>query len=133
MYLIEMPLICKDETFLIFDSDNDECTLGTHSCSNSGVCINAVGAYTCDCTETGYTGTHCTEGNIRIRRQCNILRRYFFICKTAQSKKNRLLQLCRFCETLNLNDFYQFCPGFVSQTKATSKHSDHFLIKQIID
>ena len=43
--------------------DEDECSLGTDSCSNSGVCINSVGSYSCDCTGTGYSGSDCTTGN----------------------------------------------------------------------
>ena len=31
-------------------------------CSNGGVCNNSPGSYSCTCTGTGYTGTHCTNG-----------------------------------------------------------------------
>ena len=42
--------------------DEDECSLGTHSCANSGTCVNTAGSYTCDCTGTGYSGSDCSTG-----------------------------------------------------------------------
>ena len=36
-------------------SDNNECILETHNCSDSATCTNTDGSYTCSC-KTGYTG-----------------------------------------------------------------------------
>ena len=44
---------------ILFISDNNECTLGTHNCHNNATCTNADGSFTCAC-DTGYSGNGVT-------------------------------------------------------------------------
>ena len=43
--------------FIIFPG---EC--GSNPCQHSGACSASGGAFTCDCSDTGYTGTLCETG-----------------------------------------------------------------------
>ena len=40
----------------------DECSAAVDPCANGGQCQNTVGSYSCDCTDTGYTGLGCETG-----------------------------------------------------------------------
>ena len=44
----------------VYLTDINECL--DSPCQNGGVCSNSVGAYSCDCTDTGYNGTNCETG-----------------------------------------------------------------------
>ena len=44
----------------VCSSDVNECL--DSPCQNGGVCSNSEGAYSCLCTDTGYTGTNCETG-----------------------------------------------------------------------
>ena len=41
-------------------SDINECH-DAFKCSNGGKCINSLGSFGCDCTDTGYIGRYCDE------------------------------------------------------------------------
>nr|XP_018668134.1 latent-transforming growth factor beta-binding protein 1 [Ciona intestinalis] len=51
-------------TTLICD-DDDECTLGTHTCNANAVCVNTPGSFTCTCN-LGYSGDGftCTDFDV---------------------------------------------------------------------
>ena len=39
--------------------DIDDCV--NHTCSNSGLCVDGINTYTCNCS-AGYTGVRCLTG-----------------------------------------------------------------------
>ena len=43
-------------------TDINECL--DSPCQNDGECSNSEGAYSCDCTDTGYNGTNCETGKL---------------------------------------------------------------------
>ena len=48
-------LINRNANFI----DIDDCL--NHTCANSGLCVDGVNSYTCNCS-AGYTGEHCLTG-----------------------------------------------------------------------
>ena len=39
----------KLDRFAYICIDSDECSLGTHTCSDAEICVNIIGSYTCVC------------------------------------------------------------------------------------
>ena len=50
----DIKMIFLDDFSLIL-LDIDECSLGTHGCSENAICTNTFSSYTCECKD-GYTG-----------------------------------------------------------------------------
>ena len=63
---------------IVVVTDEDECSLQTHNCSNRAVCSNTVGGYNCSC-QNGYDGDgfSCT-GNCCVFYTSPFLYMYYY-------------------------------------------------------
>ena len=59
MYLVEILLV--NSMKILFPSDKDECSKGSHNCHAKAICTNTDGSFTCTC-DIGYNGNgvNCT-------------------------------------------------------------------------
>ena len=100
-------------------TDEDECSLGTHSCANSGTCVNTAGSYTCDCTGTGYSGSDCSTGK---RLISGIYASLVFLLQTSTFP-------CFFSmNTAMLSLYLQSCICFFIAEDTTTPHSCYMQI-----
>jgi hypothetical protein len=57
-WLMATLVLGFDNEFVLYFSDINECTIGTHNCHRNPIeatCTNTIGSFTCACN-TGYTG-----------------------------------------------------------------------------